>query len=62
MPFLAVALCSGLDGIWSNDKDFSEQQMIKVWKTAELLEIISSEGQNSSIEQVTLLTKSVGAK
>jgi len=42
VPFLAVAMFPGLDGIWSNDKDFTEQDVVRVWKTSELLEILIS--------------------
>ncbi|UCE39302.1 MAG: PIN domain-containing protein [Thermoplasmata archaeon] len=32
-PFAAIALALDADGIWTNDKDFEKQDVIKVWKT-----------------------------
>ena len=37
-PFIALALALSADGIWSNDKDFEKQDMVKVWKTKDLAE------------------------
>ncbi|MCL4517800.1 MAG: PIN domain-containing protein [Thaumarchaeota archaeon] len=37
VPFVALALCVDCEGIWSNDKDMKEQDAVKVWNTAELL-------------------------
>jgi predicted nucleic acid-binding protein len=39
-PFIAVALAMENDGIWSDDKHFSKQKRIKVWKTKDLLRLI----------------------
>ena len=35
-PFIAIALALGADGIWTNDKDFNKQNVVKVWKTKDL--------------------------
>jgi predicted nucleic acid-binding protein len=37
-PFIAIALALGADGIWTNDKDFEKQDVVKVWKTKDLAE------------------------
>ena len=37
IPFIAVALSIGNDGIWSNDKHFKEQSKIKVYTTNDLI-------------------------
>ena len=37
-PFVAIALALGADGIWTNDKDFEKQDVIKIWKTKDLIE------------------------
>jgi predicted nucleic acid-binding protein len=39
-PFIAVALAMENDGIWSDDKHFSKQKRIKIWKTKDLLRLI----------------------
>ena len=39
-PFLALALSFHNDGIWSNDKDFERQSVVRVWKTHELLTLM----------------------
>lgn len=38
--FVALSLASDNDGIWSDDKHFLRQKIIKVWKTAELLQLL----------------------
>jgi len=38
--FIAVALSLAVDGIWSNDKGLQKQQMVKVWTTKDLIDII----------------------
>jgi putative PIN family toxin of toxin-antitoxin system len=43
VPFLALALCIKVDGIWSNDKDFDEQDEIKRFRTLDLLESIEED-------------------
>lgn len=37
-PFLALALSFDNDGIWSNDTHFDKQNVIRVWKTKELID------------------------
>jgi putative PIN family toxin of toxin-antitoxin system len=37
-PFAAVALALKADGIWTNDRDFEKQDVIKIWKTQDLIE------------------------
>ena len=39
-PFIALALSFQNDGIWTQDKDFDRQSVIRVWKTHQLLEVI----------------------
>lgn len=39
-PFIALALSFENDGIWTQDKDFDRQSIIRVWKTHQLLEVI----------------------
>jgi predicted nucleic acid-binding protein len=39
-PFIALALTIKNDGIWSDDKHFMKQKAIKVYTTAELIELI----------------------
>lgn len=36
-PFVAVALSITVDGIWSDDKHFDQQDEVKVYKTKDLL-------------------------
>ncbi|EQD33416.1 Nucleotide-binding protein, PIN domain protein, partial [mine drainage metagenome] len=36
-PFIALALAVENDGIWSDDKHFVMQRIIKVWKTSDML-------------------------
>jgi len=38
--FLALAMSTKVDGIWSEDKGFKEQSLIKTYTTKELLGII----------------------
>lgn len=38
--FLALGLALHLDGIWTDDKHFQEQRLLKVYGTEELLRII----------------------
>lgn len=40
IPLIALALAIPNQGIWTSDKDFLEQQKIKIWTTKELLELI----------------------
>jgi predicted nucleic acid-binding protein len=37
-PFLALALSFPNDGIWSDDKHFKEQKLVRVWTTRDMLE------------------------
>ncbi len=39
-PFLALAMKTKVDGIWSEDKGFQEQNHVKVYTTKQLLELI----------------------
>ena len=39
-PFLALALSFSNDGIWSNDKHFQRQELVKCWTTQEMLEVL----------------------
>jgi predicted nucleic acid-binding protein len=36
VPFLALAMAVENDGIWSEDKDFEKQNLVKVWKTTDI--------------------------
>ncbi len=38
--FIALALTTKNDGIWSEDKHFEKQKCIKVWKTKDLIEYL----------------------
>jgi predicted nucleic acid-binding protein len=38
--FLALAMKTKVDGIWSEDKGFKQQNHVKIYNTKELLEII----------------------
>lgn len=38
--FIAAALVVEVD-IWSDDKHFEKQQKVKVWKTAEIVKMLS---------------------
>lgn len=40
-PFIALALAVDNEGIWSDDKHFERQNKIRIWKTKELLKLIS---------------------
>jgi predicted nucleic acid-binding protein len=37
--FIAAALCTPNDGIWSDDKHFLQQEAVKVWTTQMLLRL-----------------------
>lgn len=41
IPFVALALATENDGIWSNDKDFEVLKDIKVWKTTDIISYIN---------------------
>lgn len=40
VPFIACALATNADGIWSEDRHFEKQDRIKVFKTKDVLEIL----------------------
>lgn len=37
-PFLAMALSFSNDGIWSNDRHFQKQNLVRAWTTREMME------------------------
>lgn len=39
-PFIALALLIETDGIWSDDRHFTKQKVVKVWKTEDLLKYV----------------------
>lgn len=39
-PFLAVALALGMPGIWTEDRHFFRQDLITVYSTRDLIELI----------------------
>ena len=39
VPFIALALSVQNDGIWTDDKDFLNQNKIKIWKTEIILNL-----------------------
>ncbi len=39
-PFLALAMKTKVDGIWSEDKGFQQQNQVKVYNTKQLLELL----------------------
>ena len=39
-PFLALAMKTKVDGIWSGDKGFQQQNHVKIYTTKELIEIV----------------------
>jgi predicted nucleic acid-binding protein len=40
-PFIALALSVESDGIWSDDKHFTMQKIIKIWKTGDILKLLN---------------------
>jgi len=40
IPFIALALSMKNDGIWSNDLHFKKQNIIKIFNTRELMELL----------------------
>lgn len=38
--FIALALSTSNDGIWTEDRHFERQSVVRVWKTAELLQLL----------------------
>jgi len=43
IPFLALALATENDGIWSNDRHFEAIKQIKIWKTSDLLKYLKKQ-------------------
>jgi predicted nucleic acid-binding protein len=39
-PFIALALAVENDGIWSDDKHFAMQKVVRVWKTGDLMRLL----------------------
>ena len=44
VPFVALALATDNNGVWSNDKHFENLKGIKVWKTSDVFNFIKAEG------------------
>ena len=40
VPFIALALCIKPDGIWTEDRDFFEQNEIQIYKTGDMLKFM----------------------
>ncbi len=40
VPFIALALATDNNGIWSNDKHFENLKGIKVWKTSDVFNLL----------------------
>jgi len=43
IPFLALALATENDGLWSNDRHFEAIKQIKIWKTSDLLKYLKKQ-------------------
>ena len=43
IPFLALALATQNDGIWSNDRHFEAIKQLKIWKTSDLLKYLKKQ-------------------
>lgn len=43
VPFVALALSFDNDGIWTDDKDFKEQNRVRIWTTKELIDFIEKD-------------------
>jgi len=41
VPFIALALSFPNDGVWTEDKHFLKQNRVKVWRTRELLKLLT---------------------
>ena len=39
-PFLALGISLNADGIWTEDKDFKAQEILKVYSTQDVLEMM----------------------
>ncbi|MDG6220635.1 MAG: PIN domain-containing protein [Candidatus Thermoplasmatota archaeon] len=42
-PFIALALSTINDGVWTNDKHFTKQDRIRIWHTREIIEILKEQ-------------------
>jgi predicted nucleic acid-binding protein len=42
-PFIALAISVENDGIWSDDKHFTMQRVIKTWKTGDMLKFLDEQ-------------------
>ena len=40
IPFIALAIALKVDGIWSDDNDFFEQDRVKVFRTEEMVRLL----------------------
>lgn len=40
-PFIALALAIENDGVWTEDKHFEKQKVVRAWKTTELLSLMN---------------------
>lgn len=38
-PFVAAAMSTPCDGIWSDDKDLGRQKKVRVWRTKDVIEL-----------------------
>ncbi|NOR47985.1 MAG: putative toxin-antitoxin system toxin component, PIN family [Methanosarcinaceae archaeon] len=47
-PFLALAMKTKVDGIWSEDKGFMRQSRVKVYRTVDLVEFMENNVQFSN--------------
>ncbi|MEW6599427.1 MAG: PIN domain-containing protein [Nitrospirota bacterium] len=45
VPFVALALATENDGIWSNDKHFENLKGMKTWKTSDVFDFIRAQGR-----------------
>ena len=39
-PFLAIGIAVGADGIWTEDKHFHKQEVLKIYSTKELIDVL----------------------
>ncbi len=45
-PFLAVGIALGLDGIWTEDKHFLEQDQLEVYSTEDMMSVLRRGGKH----------------
>ena len=38
--FIALALCSDNDGIWTEDNHFEKQTAVRIWRTKEMMNVL----------------------